>query len=413
MKYSSIIIFLLGIISCMEPQDTVFQWRGANRAGMYNESKLLKSWQEKSPDLLWFTEEIGDGYAAPVITNDKVLINGMIDSISHLFAFDLHGKLLWKTPNGEEFVGKDFSASFPGARSTPTVFNDLVYICSGLGRVACVALETGEEKWAVDMVANLGGVLSYFGYSESLLVDSNYVYCTPGGANSNVVCLDRFTGKTIWASKAKGSIAAYCSPNIIDLPTIKILVTLTKEYLIGIDMKNGDLLWSHNLDSVKLEGEHCNTPLFYEGHIYYTVAEAKGKGTVKLKLSDDGKSISEVWINPNLKNAFGGFVIDNNKLYATDASKKLMAIDIHTGETVDSLSSANGGLIAANDKQYCYSDNGEVKLIDYKQNKLSLVGKLKIDKGTKEHFSHPVINKGVLYVRHGKALMAYSLIDNS
>jgi hypothetical protein len=29
--------------------------------------------------------------------------------------------------------------------------------------------------------------------------------------------------------------------------------------------------------------------------------------------------------------------------------------------------------------------------------------------GTKEHFSHPVIGKGVLYLRHGKALMAWKI----
>jgi len=35
--------------------------------------------------------------------------------------------------------------------------------------------------------------------------------------------------------------------------------------------------------------------------------------------------------------------------------------------------------------------------------------KVKVDKGTNEHFAHPVIDKGVLYIRHGKALMAYDI----
>lgn len=37
------------------------------------------------------------------------------------------------------------------------------------------------------------------------------------------------------------------------------------------------------------------------------------------------------------------------------------------------------------------------------------MGKLKIEKGSKEHFAHPVLTNGILYIRHGKALMAYKV----
>ena len=40
---------------------------------------------------------------------------------------------------------------------------------------------------------------------------------------------------------------------------------------------------------------------------------------------------------------------------------------------------------------------------------MEVISKFKIDKGTKEHFSNPVIGNGVLYIRHGNALMAYEI----
>jgi hypothetical protein len=40
---------------------------------------------------------------------------------------------------------------------------------------------------------------------------------------------------------------------------------------------------------------------------------------------------------------------------------------------------------------------------------MEITGKLKIGKGSKEHFSHAVISDGTLYIRHGKALMAYDI----
>jgi len=68
-----------------------------------------------------------------------------------------------------------------------------------------------------------------------------------------------------------------------------------------------------------------------------------------------------------------------------------------------------GTLISADDHLYCYTDNGHVNLIQLTGTKMEVVSQFKIDKGTKEHFSHPVIANGVLYVRHGNALMAYGI----
>jgi outer membrane protein assembly factor BamB len=206
----------------------IAQFRGVNRDGIYNETGLLASWPAEGPKLLWETEAIGHGYGSPVVYNNKLYVNGEIDTVAHLFAFDLSGKLLWKTPNGREFNGDGFSAGFPGSRTTPTIYEGLVYISSGLGRMACIDAETGKELWTKHLVTDFGGSLNYFGYSESLLVDGKFVYCYPGGEASNVVCLDRFTGNLVWSSKGIGQKAAFCSPMLINLPQRKLFVTTAK-----------------------------------------------------------------------------------------------------------------------------------------------------------------------------------------
>lgn len=386
---------------------SISQWRGTNRDGIYPDQNLLKIWPEAGPKLLWLTEEIGNGYSSPVIGDGKLYINGEIDSLSHVFAFDQNGKFLWKTPNGKEFFGEGYSANFPGARSAPTVYNDLIYVCSGLGRIACLESATGKERWAVNMVSDLGGKLNMFGYSESLLVDETKVYCYPGGSESNVVALDRFTGKVIWTSKALGDAVSFCSPVIIKLPELNVLVNLSREYLMGLDAKNGELLWSLKEDSVKLEGEYCNTPIYVDGFIYEISGVEKGSGAFKLELSPDGKSIKRIWKNDKVKNPMGGFVKFGDRIYATSEDKKLKVLDTQTGQVVETLSGMKGSLIAADNLLFCYTDNGYVNLIKGIGSKLEVVSKFKITKGEKEHFAHPVIANGVLYVRHGNALMAY------
>jgi len=387
----------------------IYQWRGDHRDGIYDENKLMKVWPEKGPALLWFTEEIGSGFAAPVITSNKVFINGEADSTSYLFAFDLKGKLLWKAPNGKEYYGKGFSASYPGSRSTPTVVGDLVYATSGHGRVACFEVVTGKEKWAVNMVRDLDGIENEFGYSESPLIDGDDLFCTPGGANKNVVALNRFTGKTTWTSKALGDTTSFCSAIMINLPVRKIFVNISRHYIYGLDAKSGELLWSQKLENFKYEGEHCSTPLFSDGFLYYIVEDENGNGAVKLEISPDGKNIRELWRNKNATNAMGGYLKIGNHLFTTTNKKKLICIDATTGIIVDSLSSTKGSLIYAGNLFYCYNETGTVKLIKFENDKFAEISKFKVEKGTKEHFSHPVIANGTMYIRHGKALMAYDI----
>ncbi len=382
------------------------QWRGANRDGIYNESKLLKTWQESGPTLLWATEEIGNGYGSPVITSDKVLINGEIDSISHLFAFDFKGKLLWKIPNGKEFVGQGFSQKFPGSRSAPTVVNDLIYICSGIGRIACIENNTRTEKWSVDMISDLHGLSNYFGYSESLLIDGDNLFCYPGGKDTNVVALDRFTGKVKWVSKALSDTVSFCSPLIIKLPQRDVLVTFSSYYFFGLDAKTGELLWSQKQENVKNK-QQCNTPIYADGYLYYLAGD--GNGIVKLEISPDGKTMKEVWRNNTVKNNFQGFVKIGNYFYCPDVTQKLKSVDAATGQVSDTVKVNRGAIIAADNMLYVYAISGDMNLVKYDGAKMEVTSKFKVDKGTNEHFAHPVIDKGVLYIRHGKALMAYDI----
>jgi len=408
-KLRVLTIPILISLSSIVYSQNVSQWRGPNRDGIYPEKNLLKSWPEAGPKLLWTSEEIGIGYSAPVVAGNKLYINGEINQVAHLFAFDLNGKLIWKSSNGPEFFGDGYSANFPGARSAPTVYNDLVYVCSGLGRIACFEAETGKEKWAVIMVPDLGGKLNMFGYSESLMVDETKVYCYPGGSESNVMALDRFTGKPVWTSKALGDPVSFCSPIIVQLPQRNVLVTLSHEYLLGIDTKTGELLWSHKEDSVKLEGEHCNTPVYSDGFIYSVSGDENGNGAYQIQLSPDGKIIKEVWRNGKVRNSLGGLVKIGNRIYTTSDDKKLKVLDVKTGQIIETLTGMKGSLIAADNLLFCYTDNGYVNLIKGIGTKLEVAGKFKITKGEKEHFAHPVIANGVLYIRHGNALMAYGI----
>jgi len=407
------VVFLTCIIvfiSMSIQAQVVAQFRGLNRDGVYQEKNLLTAWSAEGPALLWINNEVGNGYGPPAITSDRVYITGEIDSTIYLFAFDKQGNLLWKSDCGKEWV-----KTFPGSRSTPTVVGNLIYVCSGLGNITCINAQDGSRKWFVDMLKDLNGQLTFHGHAESPLVDGDQVFITSGGIDTNVVSLNRFTGKINWICKGFGETPGYNSPILINLPSVKILVTFTAYHLLGIDAQTGKLLWSHEQVNVPVPERkpgmgdtHSNSAYYENGYIYY-IAGDNNCGT-KLKLSDDGKQITQIWNNKSVDNFMGGFIKIGNRIYTgSDSKRVLLCADANTGQIVDSLKIGNGSLALADNLLYYYNQRGEMNLVKPGTEKSELISKFKITAGTKEHFSHPVIKDGVLYIRHGKSLMAFDI----
>jgi len=393
-----VLSFLL--IGTLQAQE-VLQWRGADRSGAYPGTNLLTSWPEAGPALLWETEGTGNGYGSPVITSKNIFINGEIDTINYLFALDLSGKILWKTK-----IGKEWVLNYPGDRSTPTIVGDLIYVTAGWGTVACIEMQTGKTKWSVDMIKDLHGRNNRFGLSESVVVEGDKVFCMPGGADTNVVALDRFSGKLLWTCKGKGEIPGYCSPLLVRLPQRNILVTFSKSTLLGIDTKDGSLLWTHVQDGEN--DVHCNTPYFENHFLYYITGD--GNGAVKLKLSDDGSSITEVWRNKACDNTMGGFNKIGDYIYtASYGTRQYYSLETNTGKISDSLKFDKGTTNLCDGMLYLYNEKGQVGLVKPEGAKMTLVSSFKLTRGTKAHYAHPVINKGILYIRHGRSLLAYDI----
>jgi outer membrane protein assembly factor BamB len=401
---------LVLLISCSNSKPKIYQWRGDNRIGVFQEKNLLKEWPENGPEEIWFAEGIGNGYGSPTVTENELFVTGEIDSMAWMFCFGLDGDLKWK----QEF-GKEWSKHYPGSRSAPTLVDDLVYVNSGAGTISCLERETGTLVWQKDYVKDFDAIFPMHGFSEAPVVSDDKVFCTPGGKEYNVVALDRFSGEIIWSCKGMGEQMGYNPGNLIELPSRKIYVTFSAYHLLGIDAKTGELLWTHMQDNTPVEKRepgigdtHSNNVIFDDGFIYYAVGD--GNRGVKLKLSDDGSEISEVWRTPDLDTYMSGFVKLGDYIYGCGTRKKnLKSFNAETGEVVDSIKTGTGAVIAAENMLYYYNWGGELSLLGCENGKLKKRSSFKINRGTKEHFSHPVIKNGVLYQRRGDALMAFDI----
>ena len=402
--FQGIGIFLL--LACGQSNE-ISQWRGPERDGIYPEKNLLKQWADNGPEMLWVFEGLGEGHGNVGIGRDRLYLCGMIDTIGHLFTFNLDGDLLW-----QKAYGPEWHQNYTGVRSTPTVVGDMVYFESGKGVVYCYDGKTGDLIWSLDILDKFDAQNIQWGMAESLLIEGDILYCTPGGKEHNIVALNRMTGETIWTSRGSGQPAAYCSPLLINHNGTQLIVTMTSEAIVGVDAKTGETYWVQ--EQRQRNYIHANTPLYHDGKILCSSSSdnrSEFDGTVLLQLSEDGKRVSVIWRNRKITNLMGGVILKDGFVYGSNyRSSDWYCLNWDNGETeYISRPFQNGVIVYADGLFYCYTEGGEMALVDASPQEFRIVSKFSIPMGTKEHWAHPVIHDGRLYVRHGEALMVYNL----
>ena len=70
-----------------------------------------------------------------------------------------------------------------------------------------------------------------------------------------------------------------------------------------------------------------------------------------------------------------------------------------------------GAIVKADGLFYCYSETGEVALVDANPGSFNIVSIFDVPLGTDQHWAHPVIQDGRMYIRHGNALMVYDISE--
>jgi outer membrane protein assembly factor BamB len=412
--YKSLYISILTSIVCFFVCDISLaqnfsEWRGKGRTGVYSDSGLLKQWPENGPELLWYNDSIPAGYSSVAIANNIIYVTGIIDTMDVLIALDIKGKELWRKP-----YGKAWNASFPESRCTPTVENDQVFVSSGKGDVACINALNGNINWSVNTIGLFDGKFGRWGLAESLLIDENNVYFTTGGEKTTMVALDKLIGKLIWQSESIKDNASYTSPLMIEKNGNKLIVNVTENYIIGIRPNDGKIVWKFDLTKYKKERSNkTNTPLYYDGGLYFT--SGYNHTGIKLNLKDDLCSVELSWTDTVLDNHLGGVVKVGNYIYGSNwinnDKGNWVCIDWNTGKkqyetewkTKGSIISADGMFIL------CEEKSGHVALVKADPKEFKIICSFKIPKGNGPLWAHPVINNGVLYIRHGNALMAYKI----
>ncbi|HPJ99279.1 MAG TPA: PQQ-like beta-propeller repeat protein [Candidatus Hydrogenedentes bacterium] len=383
------------------------QFRGPHRDGRFDEEGLLKTWPEDGPPLLWVAHGLGKGYSSPSVADGKIYVPGMADeTTAAIFVLSTEGVIERTILVGPETEDKQA----PGPRSTPTIEGDSLYMISGLGEVYCLDIASGTKRWSVNILERFGGPNIMYTLAESLLVDGDRVICTPGGPDAGLAALNKHTGETIWTTHGFSDPASYCSPIIYPHNGRRLLLTETANFLVGVDADSGQFLWQ--VEHLTRDGIHAVTPLYLNGLVYYTGGYKSGGGAVRL--SDDGSAVEPVWKDETLDCQHHGVVLDQGYLYGTSHmfGNELICTEMATGKVMWTTKEVRQGVVIyADGMLYIYEGpaRGIVHLVKATSEGLQRGGMFTVTEGDGKHWAHPAIANGVLYIRHGDALLAWNL----
>ena len=418
MKLKSLsIIFLLSLPILLNAQE-ISDWRPDNRTGVSSEKGLLKSWPEAGPALLWSNAELLKGYSSVSFGDNSIYITGTEGSNDILFALDMNGKTLWKT-----VMGRAWNQSYPESRATPVVEGNKVYTTSGFGDLACIDGITGKIIWSYKGSELNKGTYGAWGIAESLLIDGEKLYYSPGGPETMTIALNKANGEVIWKSASIDDKPGYVSPILINFAGKKVIVNVSMDHVFAVDASNGQILWqvtnelSSDPNMKSWDLIKCTTPLYNDGMVYVT--GGYDTGGMMIKIGEGGKSANVVWTDPTLDDHHGGVVLINGYIYGSNwlnnGNGDWCCIEWNTGKKMWQEHWNNkGSIISADGMLYIYDEkNGMVGLLNANPEKFDLISSFKVTKGNAGPFwAHPVIHNGILYIRHTNALMAYNIKAN-
>jgi outer membrane protein assembly factor BamB len=386
------------------------QWRGPNRNGISEEKGLQRAWSSAGPKLLWQISTAGSGYSTPAVVGQWIyLLGNSGDDDEFVKALDAsNGQEIWSTRIGK--VGKpDQKPPYPGARSTPTVDGDALYVLGSDGDLACLAVKDGKIRWSKNVIKDFDGASGVWAYSESPLVDGNTVVCTPGGADAAMIAFNKTSGEPIWKCAVPGNdSAAYSSIVVSGSGDDKQYVQFVAKSLIGVRAKDGKLLWTYTKTA---EGSPANIPTpILDGNFVYSSTGRGGGGLIKLNGTETPE---QIYASAKLPNSIGGTVKIGNYLYGTN-SQALNCIEFATGEVKWSDRCIGASAICyADGMLFLHGENGDAALVEATPEGYRELGRFTPpdapDRGSSKAWAYPVVANGRMYLRDAGALWCYEV----
>jgi len=230
------------------------QWRGPHRDGISRETRWLKDWRRKKPQVLW-RREVGIGYSSVSVAGGRLYTMGHREGKEWVWCLDaLTGKPLWN----DSYPGKLVDNLHKGGpASTPTLDEKRLYTLGREGQLRCYRAADGKLLWSHLLQKLLKVKLPEWGFSCSPLVVGDAVV-------DALVVLRAQDGKEVARYPWETPYVTSSTTPIVFQDHIFISTGYGRGCAL-LKLENDQLrrVYAHNKMA-----NHMNTCVLWQGHLY-------------------------------------------------------------------------------------------------------------------------------------------------
>jgi len=376
------------------------QWRGPNRDGKVRGFKAPLQWPNELTQK--WKKTVGSGDATPALVGNKLYVFTRQGDEEVTLCLDAgSGNEIWMDKYAAQAV-TGAARRHPGPRSSPTVANGKVLTIGVGGVLSCLDASNGKVLWRKDPFPRV--VPRFFTSISPIVVDSMAIAHLGGQGNGAIIAYDLATGNEKWRWSEEGP--DYGSPVILTVAGTKQIVTPTEKSIVGIDVKDGKLLWQ--IPSVP-PGRAYNaaTPIVDGQTVIYA---AKGRGTKAIKIGKQGNDFitKELWSNPELGTQYNTPVLKDGLLFGLSDGGNLFCINAENGQTAwtDETRRDRSGFGAVVDAGSCLialpSESSELTVYKPSKNQYEELAKIKV--ADSQTYAHPVIAGSRIFIKDQESL---------
>ncbi len=430
-------IFPLFLIACplVAAVDDWPRWRGPEDNGMAR-GKAPVQWNDQK-NIAWKINIPGRGFSSPVLWGDKIFLTNAIPApkekiekpaeagrkgnrgpgggagagTEHKFtvmAIDRRtGKTIWEQVATVATPKEGYHQRYGSyASNSPVTDGKYLWASFGSRGVFCYDLN-GKLIWKRDDFQEAKMRLQ-FGEGTATVLDGNNLILNfdQEGGQSNLLVLDKATGKELWRA-AREESSGWSAPLVLEHGGKKQIVVTGTNKVRSYELETGKIIW----ECKGLGGNVIPAPVT-SGGIVYVMSGFRDPNLMAIKLGKTGDltgTDSVLWSLNRGTSYTPSPVLFENKLYFVTDSGMISCLNAKTGEPyyhqqrLPKPYSLKASLVGINGNLYISTENEDVVVVKMGE-KFEVVSTNTL--AEQSFIATPAVSDGVIYLRSETGLYA-------
>lgn len=352
------------------------QFLGPQRRAFAAGLRLDTNWAGNPPKLIW-RQAIGSGWSAFSVVNGFAVTLEQRENEEVVSCYEVTtGRLVWSQSIKARYGNPEWPQAGIGPRSTPTIYDGMVYTLGATARLQALRGFDGKLIWKRDLLEEhkLGPErerqLVPFGRSNSPLLYNDLVI-VPAGAfgderRVSLAAYHRKTGELVW--EAGNRHISYASPTLATLAGVQQILSVNEDTVSGHDPnRGGALLWEISWPGDSKGPVNASQAVPVPPNRFF-ISKSYGGGGALFEIVSRGDGTfgtTEVWkSNRVMRTRFTNVAIAGEYVYGL-SDGILECIHLDTGERMwKNGRYGHGQLLLVGDSLLVLTESGEVVVIE-------------------------------------------------